>query len=228
MKISFFFLILSLLFSCGKKKIVQLPQISQSEITEIHDVSAGYIFYDETKKDSIELNRKNLISTTHWLINIDKRLTLKQAIPQIKYLQEKKENSDHKKQGAKNYFTCNDTTRETLGFIEFTNIIYHDKSTKTYANKISKLDLPKGLSIEIESINNIIIKPIKIKKNIKISNSINLKNDIIDLLKTTPQTTRIILGFNKHMAFQDYISIKSILKPLTSKNITISNNEYIY
>lgn len=228
MKISFYILLLSLLFSCGNEKTVLLPEINHSEITKIQDVSVGYLFYDKTKKDSTELNRKNLISTTHWLINVDKRLTLKQAIPQIKYLQEKKEKSSHKKVGAKNYFTCNNTTRKTLGFIEFTNIIYHDEPTKTYANKISPLDLTKGLSIEIQSINNIIIKPIKIEQNIKITNSLNLKNDIIYILKNTPENISVILGFNKHMDFQDYISIKSILKSLTSKNITISNNEYIY
>ncbi|MGB5420208.1 MAG: hypothetical protein WBN21_15385, partial [Algibacter sp.] len=86
-------IILTVLFSCGSDKVIQLPEISHSEITEILDVSPAYLFYDETQVDSIELNRKNLISTTNWLINVDKRLTLKQVIPHIKYLQDKKANS---------------------------------------------------------------------------------------------------------------------------------------
>ena len=62
------------LFSCGNEKALLLPEISHSEISEIQDVSHAYLFYDETQKDSVELNRKNLISTTNWLINVDKRL----------------------------------------------------------------------------------------------------------------------------------------------------------
>ncbi len=117
--------ILLLIFSCGKDKIVQLPEINHSEISEINDVSAAYLFYDETLPDSLEFNRKNLISTTNWLVNVDKRLTLKQAMPHIKFLQEKKQNAGHKNDNAKNYFTCNDTSKKNLGFIEFTDVVYH-------------------------------------------------------------------------------------------------------
>ena len=85
---------LLLFLSCNNNKVVQLPEMEQADITEIIDVSPAYLFYDETKKDSIELNRKTLISTTNWLVNVDKRLTLKQAIPKIKFLQDKKRNAE--------------------------------------------------------------------------------------------------------------------------------------
>ena len=87
----FLLLSITLLFSCGNEKELQLPQIENAKINQINDVSPAYLFYDETQPDSIELNRKNLISTTNWLVNVDKRLTLKQAIPKIKFLQEKKD-----------------------------------------------------------------------------------------------------------------------------------------
>ena len=63
-------LILLLLFSCGNEKVLQLPELDHSDITEILDVSPAYLFYDETKPDSIELNRKNLIGSTNWLVNV--------------------------------------------------------------------------------------------------------------------------------------------------------------
>ena len=31
----------------------------------------------------------------------------------------------HKNENAKNYYTCNDVSQHNLGFIEFTNVIYH-------------------------------------------------------------------------------------------------------
>ena len=91
-------------------------------------MSPAYIFYDETEPDSTLLNRKNLISTTNWLVNVDKRLTLKQAIPKIILMQEKKRNAKmHKNENAKNYFTCNDTSIGSLGFIEFTDVVFKEE-----------------------------------------------------------------------------------------------------
>src|SRR5690606_14870685 len=121
MKKILFLAIITLFYSCGKEKVIQLPEIQHADISKIDDVSVAYLFYDETLPDSVDLNRKNIITTTNWLINVDKRLSLKQAIPHIQFLQEKKENSSHKKENAKNYFTCNDLSRKNLGFIEFTN-----------------------------------------------------------------------------------------------------------
>jgi len=51
-------------------------EVENAEITEVLDVSPAYIFYDETQPDSTLFNRKNLIGTTNWLVNVDKRLTL--------------------------------------------------------------------------------------------------------------------------------------------------------
>ena len=121
-------LIILVLFSCGDEKIIQLPEIKNADITEALDVSPAYIFYDETQPDSTLFNRKNLISTTNWLVNVDKRLTLKQAIPHLQYLQSKRRKASmHKNENAKNYFTCNNTSFKNLGFLEFTELTYLNK-----------------------------------------------------------------------------------------------------
>lgn len=114
-------IIVCIVFSFGNEKTIQLPEI---EHNEINDVSAAYLFYDEAQKDSVLLNRKNLISTTNWVVNVDKRLTLKQAIPNTKFLQEKNKNAGHKNENAKNYFTCHDINNNNLGFVEFTDVVY--------------------------------------------------------------------------------------------------------
>ena len=93
MKYCTFLLLFVLLFNCESKPIIQLPEIENAEVTEVLDTSPVYIFYDETQPDSTLLNRKNLISTTNWLVNVDKRLTLRQAIPHIKVLQDKRRNA---------------------------------------------------------------------------------------------------------------------------------------
>lgn len=215
-----------LIFSCGNEKVLELPEISHSEITEINDVSAAYLFYDETKKDSVELNRKNLISTTNWLINVDKRLTLKQVIPHIKFLQEKKLSSSHKNKTSKNYFTCNDTSIKNLGFIEFTDIEFTEKRDFINYSKTSSLkNLKNQISINFNSAEVIRILNPKTKEfSIKIS-----KNSLFKHLKKIDSLENIIyLDFSDSLLFEDYIKYKSIILNTNLELAQISNQEFIY
>ena len=159
-----------LFFSCGNEKVLQLPEIKNAKITEVLDVSPAYIFYDETKQDSVELNRKNLIISTNWLVNVDKRLTLEQALPSIIKLQEKKRNATmHKNEKARNYYTCNDTSIKNLGFIDFTDVVYINENEEGISNKPINED-NKIIDIMCFSINDIKIS-IDNKRNAVLSNS---------------------------------------------------------
>ena len=213
------------MFSCGNEKILQLPEISHSEITEIDDISAAYLFYD-TETDSIELNRKNLISTTHWLVNVDKRLSLKLAIPQIKFLQNKKKNAGHKKEGAKNYFTCNDSSRKNLGFIEFTETVYHDGPSGVYLSKLENSKLAYN-AVSLRFNKNDDISLIRIDTSMVITPTTK-DNLLSDLKKYDLKDAVIYLNFDESLSFQDYISYKSLLGNAGLKETKISNNEFIF
>lgn len=228
MKTALYILVLALLFSCGKGKVVQLPEINHSEITEIDDVSAAYLFYDETQVDSIKLNRRNLIISTNWLVNVDKRLTLKQVIPHIKFLQEKKESSSHKNKNAKNYFTCNDTSRKNLGFIEFTDIAYHDMRIVNLIADKSKQN-NKNIVLYFNGLDDIKINLINENADPKILHSTisKLSNDLIAIIEKQNIKKTFILSFNKRLTFQEYISFKSVLSELSIQPIIISNNEFL-
>lgn len=207
--------------SCGNEKIVQLPEIPQSEISEILDVSAAYLFYDETKEDSIELNRKTLISTTNWLVNVDKRLTLKQALPKIIFLQDKKRNAEvHKNEAARNYFTCHDTSINNLGFIDFTDIFYIEKQPENLTLELNnyQLIINSGSDIKIVSNNGSNLKTIKS----------NLLQNIKEVISVNESSTTFYLFFNKNLTFQDYITFKSLTNQLNSENVIIANKEYIF
>jgi hypothetical protein len=216
--------------SCGNKKVLQLPEISHSEITDLKDVSHAYLFYDESQKDGVELNRKNLIGTTNWLINVDKRLLLKQAIPHIKYLQEKKSNSSHKNKDAKNYFTCSDTSKKNLGFIEFTDVVYHKELTSLYERKgIPPSDSQlEGIIrvITLDSIN--IFFSTNKTENIGTKLNSNHKNMVNDLNEiSTRHDMLFYFAFNEHLSFQDYISVKSTIQKQNNNKTIISHNEFI-
>lgn len=232
-----FLLTLCLLCSCYNDKVIHLPEIDSSDINEILDVSPGYLFYDESKPDSVELNRKNLISTTNWLVNVDKRLTLDQAIPKIRFLQDKKRNAKmHKNEAAKNYFTCNDTSIKNLGFIEFTDVVYttyKDEEGRDTDNNAYLFD------IIVKSMDSIILKsyvyPTHANSNMQTNNTIvNTLISQIESLKTiydpdhSSDNYIIYFSFNRNLTFQDYISIKSLFIDFMIENTTISNNEFIY
>ena len=216
-----------LVYSCGKEKIIQLPEISQSEITEINDVSAAYLFYDESQKEGVELNRKNLISTTNWLVNVDKRLTLKQVIPHIKYLQEKKKsNSSHKNQKAKNYYTCNDLSRKNLGFINFTDLVYYEESSEKYLSKISNLKYTDKTKVISFNLNND-ISLINLNSKSQIS-QLNKENLLTNLRELDSLETNIYLNFHEDLLFQDYITYKSLLLNADLELAKISNKEFLH
>lgn len=209
-------LITLFLWSCGNEKVIQLPEIKQAKINEVLDVSPAYIFYDETQPDSVELNRKNLIISTNWLFNVDKRLTLEQAIPKIKFLQDKKRNAKmHKNEAAKNYYTCNDTSIKNLGFIEFTNVNYIEKTN------------PKNNSIlAINSLNNITLQ----HQDLKLT-EVNVDDLIIQLesnFSNNEENIVFTLHLNKHLNFQDYITIKNKLQNLNFETVVIDKNECIF
>ncbi|WCO02444.1 hypothetical protein [Psychroserpens ponticola] len=233
-----------LLVSCGQEKSVLLPEIENAKITEILDVSPAYLFYDDTQPDSLELNRKNLIGTTNWLFNVDKRLTLKQAIPKIKFLQEKKRNAQmHKNENAKNYYTCNDTSIKNLGFIEFTDIHYWDEKATDFYKKSSDLTFVGRHRIYIDFIDenqisvNIMELPIdnesmdlkSIVKNTNFSFKEYTTIEFSNFLKSFKKTPTIVhCSFNKKLTFQNYISFKSLIEKFEIEGVEIDNNEFIY
>lgn len=213
--------LLLFLMSCSNEKIVQLPEISDSEITEILDVSAAYLFYDETKEDSVELNRKTLINTTNWLVNVDKRLTLKQAIPKIILLQDKKRNAEvHKNEAARNYFTCHITSINNLGFIDFTDVFYLDK-------KLDEVMVePNNIHIIFNQDSN--IKIITSNDSVLMTSELSFLQDIKSLNLDNNELKTVHLFFNKDLTFQTYITFKSLINLLNSENVIIANTEFVF
>ena len=213
MKQLLFLFTFCLLTSCNKR-VVQLPETTNKYITEVIDVSPVYMFYEE-ETDSVEFNRRNMISATNWLVNIDKRLTLKQILPHLQYLQEKRQGGE--KHSFHNYFTCNNTDLKNLSFIEFTNDKYsmniengdyESDKIFIYVHANGKTSSSNDLHNEYESF----------------SRYINLKKEY---LKNNSQF-EAILFLHEALTFQDYINIKSQLLSVKSDILNITNNQIIF
>jgi hypothetical protein len=216
------------MFSCGKEKIIQLPDINHSDISMINDVSSAYLFYDEKMPDSIELNRKNLIITTNWLVNVDKRLTLKQALPKIMFLQNKKRNSEmHKNEDARNYYTCNNTNIKNLSFIDFTDIIYHEENSNPYLT-MHETNTNQLINIKFYTQDSTLIS--FISNGSSLTHTSNQKEFLEHLEANLLNQGNVIIvsEFNASLSFQDYITYKSLLSQIDFDHVKIADDEFIF
>lgn len=223
----FSLLLLLLTFSCANEKTILLPEIAHSDIAKVLDVSPIYIFYDEGKTDSLELNIANLITSTNWLINVDRRLTVGQVIPKIMVLQDKKRDAEvNKKENSKNYYTCNDRSIKNLGFLDFTKVIY--KTNYVLPNISADFANPreKRIIIDFRSARDIKLVSIFNDSVVKRSTLQSLKENIEEL----PQNAsyEFFLNINDQLSFQEYITFKSTLSQINESKMTINENEFIY
>lgn len=219
-------IISSLILSCNQKE-VQLPETNNRSITEVSDISPIYIFYDEDS-GTAEFNRNNMIGTTNWLVNIDKRLTVGQILEHLKYLQDKRgKDGMHKNELARNYFSCSNPDIQNLSFIDFTDVIYHDEpifefmksvpakdslSTRTFINFKNERLIDVGRNFAIEEIS--------VTDFVESLKTITSRDDLVD---------ELYLNINADLTFQDYIWIKTKLLELTKdEQIILANDEFIY
>lgn len=160
MKKILFFIVTITLISCEGKKEIELPKADKTIVADVQEHSPIYIFFKVEGKDTIaDVNRKNSISSTNWIFNIDKRLPLRLVVPELIKLQAKKDGSMHKNEASENYFSYANDVKKTMAFLPFTNVkyvlgkpksgveIYFTKDNKVLVNKtvVEKSDLENYL-----------------------------------------------------------------------------------
>jgi hypothetical protein len=126
-----------LLLGCHKKQM-QLPQVQDTKITSVEDYSQVYISYEETSEEA-KLNANGLISSTNWVLHVDKRNKLKEVAPLFIKLQEKRTNprNPHSNPDAHLYISLADIPHKRLGFMDVTelNLLpYDSQKMSEYGN----------------------------------------------------------------------------------------------
>ncbi|CAM3898323.1 MULTISPECIES: ExbD/TolR family protein [Flavobacterium] len=215
------------LFASCKKEDVQLPQTNASVTTELTDHSAVYMFFRAEENDTlVEVNTKNSISTTNWVFNIDKRLSLDLIIPEIKQLQAKKKQSSHTKEGAINVYSYADSIKKTLAFLPFTDVQYK------YDDQFSKFFIKEHSDL-YATYNNLTI-------NFNKDNAITVdgndvpREELVDFIKdfanfmSDGKMTIIHLNFDKRLTYGEYIQNKILAWQLTTDIIQLSSYEFVY
>ncbi|MDO8316965.1 MAG: hypothetical protein Q7T12_05525 [Flavobacterium sp.] len=207
----FSLIILFMLFSCGNKEDILLPKANTTIVKNVEDLSPIYIFFRTKGKDTLaEVNRKNSIISTNWILNIDKRLPLRLAIPEIMKLQEKKRTEKaHKNEKAENYYSYADTIGKNLAFIPFTNVFY-------------KLEKPKsGIVVFFSKSDEILVNNLVVKQE-----------ELQAYLNKLPSnaSNQYVFCFDKNGTFASYIQNKIFINSLKlpSSEFNIKYEEFVY
>jgi hypothetical protein len=150
------------MLSCDGNKEIQLPKANKTIVADVQEHSPIYIFFKVEGKDTIaEVNRKNSISSTNWIFNIDKRLPLRLVIPELIKLQAKKDGSMHKNEASKNYFSYANEVKKTMAFMPFTMVKFLMEKPKTgavvYFTKNNKV-LVDDVAVQKDSLENYLDK----------------------------------------------------------------------
>ena len=208
MKKILLFIVAIVLISCEGKKEIELPKADKTIIADVQEHSPIYIFFKVNGKDTIaDVNRKNSISSTNWIFNIDKRLPLRLVVPELIKLQAKKDGSMHKNEASENYFSYANDVKKTMAFLPFTKVKY-------------VLGKP-------------IINTIYFGKNnlIKFNSEVLKKEELQDYINKimVEYETKITISFDRNCSYNDYIKDKVFLNTIkiTKKGIEISNIENI-
>ena len=218
-------LFLPFLMLCCTKKEVKIPTLAEKGIQEILNHSEVWLFFEVKNNDTIAVvNRKNTISTTHWIYNIDKRLPLKAIIPSIIKLQDKHANSLHSERGMHDYFSYSDTITKKLSFLEFDGVIFKTNNVQSKNSLKNNSDYQNYHNINLVfNQNSVWINAVEAEKS-------NFKKEllaVIKLLSADKQTT-LHLNFNQNLLYQDYLFYRTIIHNLSNENILTNKNEYIF
>lgn len=202
---------LFILFSCGNQEAVLLPKSNMTIVSNVVDHSPIYIFFRTKGKDTLaEVNRKNSIISTNWILNIDKRLPLRLVIPEVMKLQKKKRNEvAHKNELAENYYSYADSIGKNMAFLPFTKVYY-------------KMEKPMfGVIVFFDKYNKTSVNNVVVKKE-------ELKNYLDKLPSDKPN--KFIFCFAKDLPYGNYIQDKIFIQSLKFPvpNINLTNEEFVY
>lgn len=219
--------LLSLLMSCNNLPDIQLPRVNTVKITDLTNHSQAYIFYDISVNDSVLLNRKNLILNTHWVIHADARLSLKQLLPKLEILRNKRNRKTiHSKEGMSTFFSVMDQSQKQLGFIDCSGIVYKhpDTHSKFHIKKFPKFHMNLyTLTINFDRYNQITVDGNSIEQE----ELIFFLREQIDFASGGKKSL-LYLNFDERLSFDQYLKNYVMISQMTNNDITIANEQFIY
>lgn len=215
-------LVTGLLIAACQNKSVKLPVLDVTGIQDtIYNNTQVWIFFELQGNDTItKLNRNNTVSTTHWVYNIDRRLTLKQIVPHLQDLFAKREKPSlhQSEEPVNNYFSYVDTLSNRLSMVLFNN-------TEFITDKSYTKD-PDSINITANTRDMLIRQsPSGIYLDSELITADNIQKELLKLKDTSRLNVHLI--FDKNLSYQDYMHLKAILQNVKDDSIYIDEKEYV-
>ncbi len=208
-----FFVVMLSFLSCGKKTL-QLPQVAVPGVGPIQNHSEVWVFLKhDTDALKAEINKNNTIGSTHWIINIDKRLPLSEVIPALQMVKIKRaKKSPHSVEGMHTYLSYSDTENKQISLFLIDSIQYIMLKDKELQN-IKKLNTVAG-SIRFMT------------DSIQIDHKRIPKERWKYMFFDTSRVKKYQLLFSKDLTYQDYMKYRlEVANKL--RNMPIDNVELI-
>lgn len=183
MKAKLFILIFGaiLLASCQQKEM-KISRSDFSVVTEMTDFSPAYILKNE--EGTVEIKKNSLIGNTHWVLSVDRDLTMNEVAPFLQELTKKK----HKKGGMHEdtkdiYFVYSDTVHKQNAYVKmpFVNIDIEIPSPP-------KKDPSKYFKVLIKSYPEFL-------------------ENISEFLERNNDDTKLHIMFDKNISTEDFVNI---------------------
>ncbi len=231
MKLLNFFIFTILFISCSQKE-VKIPVNDNPGEHQIWDNSRIYILADVNSGDTIpDLKLGQIITTTHWLVAIDKRLKLKDLIEPIeKIIKKRHKKSIHYDPTKKLYFSYLDSVQKKVSFVDFDSIQFMPNIyiSPTYFNKFFKEDKDfNKFHLIIDNQQIILNDSIVIDKE---ENKSKMKEKIWKYVAshTNEKQNILYLNFDKNLKFNTFINYYTFFKNNNIPKGKLSNRIFIF
>jgi len=118
MKTKLFTLIFGvILFASCQQKEMKISRSDFSVVTEMIDFSPAYIIKNEDGK--VEIKKNSLIGNTHWVLSVDRDLTMNEVAPFLHELTKKKHKVGGMHEDTKDiYFVYSDTVHKQNAYVK--------------------------------------------------------------------------------------------------------------
>lgn len=215
MKQLLYFLIFIVTFTSCKNKSLELPQVPIAGISEIQNHSQLWVFCEEEKDElKANFNRKNSISSTHWIVNVDKKLPLSEVIPVFNWIKNKREDKGlHSVEGAKDYLSYSDILNEKIALFQVDGIQYKMQSSEEMAKMEQEIPCKYILAFSPDAI---------------WLNQHKFPLETWDAFSLDSLTSgRMQLQFDKQLTYQEYMQYRLSINEMLPEEVTIEPTEYV-
>ncbi|NPA43799.1 MAG: hypothetical protein GXO27_07210 [Chlorobi bacterium] len=137
-----FFLFIPLVFSACRKPDIYIPLNDNPGVTGINNLSQVYVFFKTREGDTLaDMHKNQIISSTHYVVHIDRRLPLHTLINHLEWLHQKRHKKTiHYRPGFHLYFSHIDTVNRVMRLNPFDSleVLSPFYDSRSYAAKYPK------------------------------------------------------------------------------------------